>query len=217
MGHLCVGPARSHQSRHPPAPGAAPAARPTPDRADERPAPVNARHAGHLLRRRDRHGRQHPSRRPRRRAHADAMVGGPQWRILARRSGRASSFRPSWIRSTVSRRSMWRRRSRDPHSLLNWMRRMLPAAPQPHRVRPRHVALPLSGQPARPRLSARARGRDHPVRRQSGAHAAGGRARPVGLRRPRAGGDDGAVGLSADRPAHLSPDACRPTASTGSS
>ena len=63
-------------------------ARPPPHRADERPAAVDARHAGDLLRRRDRHGRQHPSRRPRRRAHADAMVARPQRRLLARRSRR---------------------------------------------------------------------------------------------------------------------------------
>ena len=43
------------------------------------------RHPGDLLRRRDRHGRQPVSRRPRRGAHADAMVGRPQCRVLARR------------------------------------------------------------------------------------------------------------------------------------
>ena len=48
-----------------------------------------SRHADHLLRRRDRHGRQHLSRRPQRRAHADAMDVGPQRRLLALRSGAA--------------------------------------------------------------------------------------------------------------------------------
>ena len=45
-------------------------------------------HAGladRLLRRRDRHGRQRLSRRPQRRAHADAVEPGPQRRLLARR------------------------------------------------------------------------------------------------------------------------------------
>ena len=37
-----------------------------------------------LLRRRARHGRQLLSRRPRRRAHADAVVGRPQWRLQPR-------------------------------------------------------------------------------------------------------------------------------------
>ena len=81
--------ARPHQCRHPPAPGAADGQRPAQDRADELAAAVVSGHADHLLRRRDRHGRQHLSRRPQRRAHADAMDAGPQWRLLARRSGAA--------------------------------------------------------------------------------------------------------------------------------
>ena len=40
-------------------------------------------HAGHLLRRRDRHGRQRLPRRPQRRAHADAVERRPQRRLLA--------------------------------------------------------------------------------------------------------------------------------------
>ena len=55
------------------------------DRAAEQPAAVAARLAGHLLRRRDRHGRQHLPRRPQRRAHADAVEPRPQRRLLARR------------------------------------------------------------------------------------------------------------------------------------
>ena len=51
-----------HQSRHPPPPRTAAGTRPAADRADERPAAVDARHAGDLLRRRDRDGRQHPPR-----------------------------------------------------------------------------------------------------------------------------------------------------------
>ena len=50
-------------------------------------------HADHLLRRRDRHGRQHLSRRPQRRAHADAVDLGPQRRLLAARSGAGSISR----------------------------------------------------------------------------------------------------------------------------
>ena len=46
-------------------------------------------HARHLLRRRDRDGRQRLSRRSQRRAHADAVDGGSQRRLLARRSGAA--------------------------------------------------------------------------------------------------------------------------------
>ena len=80
---------RAHQCRHPPAAGAADGQRPAQDRADELAAAVVPGHADHLLRRRDRHGRQHLSRRPQRRPHADAVDAGPQWRLLARRSGAA--------------------------------------------------------------------------------------------------------------------------------
>jgi maltose alpha-D-glucosyltransferase/alpha-amylase len=62
------------QRRHPPPPGAADGQRPAQDRAAEQPAVVDAGHADPLLRRRDRHGRQHLPRRPQRRAHADAVV-----------------------------------------------------------------------------------------------------------------------------------------------
>ena len=54
-------------------------------------ADVAAGHADHLLRRRDRHGRQHLSRRPQRRANADAVDPGSQRRLLALRSGTALS------------------------------------------------------------------------------------------------------------------------------
>ena len=46
-------------------------------------------HAGPLLRRRDRHGRQHLPRRSRRRAHADAVERRPQRRLLARQPAAA--------------------------------------------------------------------------------------------------------------------------------
>ncbi|MDR9256331.1 hypothetical protein FEP14_02868 [Burkholderia multivorans] len=82
-------PPRAPEPRDPAPARTADGARPPPHRADQFAAAVDARHARHLLRRRDRHGRQHPSRRPRRRAHADAVVVGPQRRLLARRSGTA--------------------------------------------------------------------------------------------------------------------------------
>jgi hypothetical protein len=58
-------------------------------RADERPALLAAGHAGDLLRRRDRHGRQHLPRRPQRRAHAHAVERRPQRRLLARQPAAA--------------------------------------------------------------------------------------------------------------------------------
>ncbi len=60
--------------------------RPAQDRADELAAAVVSGHADHLLRRRNRHGRQYLSRRSQRCAHADAMDAGPQRRVLPRRS-----------------------------------------------------------------------------------------------------------------------------------
>src|SRR3546814_7269402 len=83
LAHLCRRQARQDQPRHPPAPRPADAEQPPPDRADERPAALHARHAGALLRRRDPHGRQLLPRRPRRRAHADAVDGGPPRRLFA--------------------------------------------------------------------------------------------------------------------------------------
>ena len=53
----------------------------------------HARHADHLLRRRDRHGRQRLPRRPQRRAHADAVERRPQRRLLRRRHSRRSTAR----------------------------------------------------------------------------------------------------------------------------
>src|SRR6185437_12853487 len=56
------------------------------DRVDELDPAVNARNADHLLRRRNRHGRQYLSGRPQQRTHTDAMDAGPQWRLFSLRS-----------------------------------------------------------------------------------------------------------------------------------
>ena len=79
------GPAHEAEPRHPPAPGAAARQRPRRDRAAARDPVLAAGLARPLLRRRDRDGRQHLPRRPRRRAHADAVDARPQRRLLARR------------------------------------------------------------------------------------------------------------------------------------
>ena len=140
---------RPHQSRHPPPPGAADGQRPAQDRADERAAAVDARHAGHLLRRRDRHGRQLLSsatatacaRRCSGRATATAASPAP--------TRSSSTCRRSWTRSTASRRSTSRRSRTRPISLLNWMRRLIAVRKQHKRLRPRHADLPLSAATAR--------------------------------------------------------------------
>ena len=103
---LCVRARARHeaQPRDPPSPGAADGRRPPPRRAPELPAAHPAREPHHLLRRRDRHGRQGVARRPQRRAHAHAVVARPQRGILERRARAVSTCRSSRIRSTATRR-----------------------------------------------------------------------------------------------------------------
>ena len=208
--HLCRRPPRPHQPRHPPPPGAAAGERPAPDRADERLAAVDAGHARHLLRRRDRHGRQHLPRRPRRRAHADALVDGPQRRLLARRAaaaGAAADHGPDLRLPGDQRRGAGGQPAL--HAELDPAHAGGPPAAQG--VRPRHPAVSLPAQPQDPRLPARAHARerpdrDDPVRQQPGPHRAGGGAGPVGVRRAGAGGHRRRVRVPADRPAHLPAD-----------
>ena len=80
-------------------------------RADDLAAVRVPRHADHLLRRRDRHGRQHLSGRPQRRPHADAVERRPQRAGSHAPIRRGSTHRRSWIRSTATRPSTSRRRS----------------------------------------------------------------------------------------------------------
>ena len=118
-------PAGAHQPRHPPPPGAAAGQQPPPHRADERPAVLAARHAGHLLRRRDRHGRQHLPRRPQRRAHADAVerrTATP----ASRAPTRSSSILPVIIDPEYHYEAVnVEAQQTNPHSLLWWMRRII--------------------------------------------------------------------------------------------
>ena len=75
--------AGAHQSRHPPPARAAARQQSAPHRADECAVVLAAGYAGHLLRRRNRDGRQRVSRRSRRRAHAHAVEPRSQCRLLA--------------------------------------------------------------------------------------------------------------------------------------
>ena len=171
--------ARPDQPRHPPPPRAAPRERPAQDRADEVPRPVDARHAGALLRRRDRHGRQHLPRRPRRRAHADAVDPRPQRRLLP---GEPAAAVPAGDPGPDLRLRRDQRRGADPGAD---QPAELDAAhdrdpQQQRRPGPRHDPVPLSVEPQGPGLDPRARGRAGPVRGQPVARAPGGAARPVG-------------------------------------
>ena len=76
------GPEDAAQHRHRPPAGAA-ARQPAPDDgAVPRPALLDAGQPDPLLRRRDRDGREHPPRRPRRGPHTDAVDARPQRRLL---------------------------------------------------------------------------------------------------------------------------------------
>src|SRR6266508_1407714 len=100
------GSAHARQRRHPPAAGAFAGERPQPGGAVHRVTALAARLTGAVLRRRDRHGRQHLARRPRRRAYADAVDAGPQCRLLEGDAGPAVPARQpgSGVRLPVGQR-----------------------------------------------------------------------------------------------------------------
>ena len=83
-----------------------------------------SRHADLVLRRRDRHGRQHLSRRPQWRAHADAMDIGPQCRIFTVRSRAALSAGGDGPHLRLQAINVEAQQS-DPSSLLQWTRNMI--------------------------------------------------------------------------------------------
>ncbi len=155
LGHLCRRPPRPAQSRHPPPPGAAARARPAPHRADERlllsmpGTPViyygDEIGMGDNIHLGDRDGVRTP----------DAVVARPQRRLLARRSRRAWCCPPIMDPLYGYEAVNVEAQSRDPHSLLNWMRRMLAVRRQHARLWTRHAAVSLSQKPQSPRLSAR--------------------------------------------------------------
>ncbi len=103
------------------------------DRAAQRPADVAARHAGHLLRRRNRHGRQRLPRRPRWRAHADAVVARTATpgsrRVNPQQLQLPVIIDPEFHFETVNVETQLA----NPESLLWWMRRTI-ALRRRHRV-----------------------------------------------------------------------------------
>ena len=103
-------PADEGQHRHPPPPRPAARERHQPDRAVHRAAALAARLARPVLRRRDRDGRQHLARRPRRRPHPDAVDTRPQRRASRPPSRSGSTCRPTRTRSTATRSPTSRRR-----------------------------------------------------------------------------------------------------------
>jgi maltose alpha-D-glucosyltransferase/alpha-amylase len=156
------------------------------DRADQCPAAVAARFAVPVLRRRDRHGRQHLARRPRRGPDADAVDPRPQRRLLDGRPRQALPARSCSRSSTTTRASTSRLRWRRPSSLLHWTRGML-AARRQHPVfglgrfvpvecdNPHVLRLPAGARRGR---GQRRGGRGDPLREQPLARAPGRPARP---------------------------------------
>ena len=94
--------------------------------------------------------------------------------------------------------------SNDRHSLLNWMRRTIAIRRQYQVFGRGSIPAAVSEEPQGPGLSARIRGPHDPVRRQPGAHAAGGGTGTVGIRRPDADRAGRWLGVPADRSAQLS-------------
>ncbi|CAA9331956.1 MAG: GH13_16 / GH13_36 / GH13_4 / GH13_23 / GH13_ 17 / GH13 / GH13_31 / GH13_40 / GH13_30 / GH13_29 / G H13_35 / GH13_20 / GH13_2 / GH13_34 / GH13_18 / GH13 _21 / GH13_10 / GH13_1 / GH13_19, partial [uncultured Gemmatimonadaceae bacterium] len=194
--------ADAHQRGDPPPARAADGQRPPADRADERAPHVDAGHADHLLRRRDRHGRQRLPRRPQRRAHADAVERVVELGLLRRRQ--RGALQPPHRRPALRLPG----RERDVAGAHADVAAALDAAPgggaaAAQGVRARDAGVPAPGQHQGARVPARVRGRDDPLRELALALRAARGARPRALRRPRAGGAVERAAVPADRRAAL--------------
>ena len=108
-------------------------------------AVLAAGHADHLLRRRDRNGRQHLPRRPQRGAHPDAVEPRPERRVLDRQS--AAALLPGDHRPGVPLRGAQRRGAAEQPALAALVDeapgRAAQAVPG---LRPRHAAVPHPGE-----------------------------------------------------------------------
>ena len=135
--------------------------------------------AGPLLRRRDRDGRQRLPRRPRRRAHADA-VDAATATAASRRADFAQLYAPPLMDPVYGFQAVnVEAQLRQPTSLLRWMRRFISLRKE-HPVFGLGTYEPLT--PSNPRIFAHVRtlrGRRDAVRPQPRALRAGGRARPL--------------------------------------
>ena len=120
------GPGQGHAAlrpRHPPPARADARRRSPPPRARLQPDVHAAGHAGHPLRRRDRHGRRPAPARAQLRAHADAVVDRAARRLHEeRQAGRA---RDRSAARTATSRSTPRSSGAIPNSLLNWTERII--------------------------------------------------------------------------------------------
>ena len=155
-----------------------------------------------LLRRRDRDGRQHLSRRSQRRADADAVdapIATPGSRApTPRASSRRVVMDPVYGYQAVNVEAQ----ERSPASLLNWMKRLIASAPAASRVRARrlHSCARRNRKCWRTCASSTAR-RSCCVANLSGTRSR--RARPSRLRGTRAGGAAGTDTVPARGPGAL--------------
>ena len=162
------------------------------NRAVHRPAAVPAGLADPLLRRRDRHGRQHLARRPGRRTDPDAVDPGPQRRLLDGRPRPAlpadhhgPGLRPPGHQCrgvhglAVLAAALDPPHDRDPQAEPRLRPRLLHRTPV---LQPGGARLPAGGP-----LDGGQRGRSGPVREQLLPVRAADRARPAGVRRPAPG------------------------------
>ena len=203
--HLRGGPSDARERGHPPAPRSAHGQRPGPHQAPEQPAALAARLAHHLLRRRDRHGRQFLPRRPQRGAHPDAVEPGPQRGVLARGPAApvsAPDHGPGvWLRG---------RQRRGPAARAQFAPQLdAPAhrgAQGPQGVRARHLHHAPPGQPQDLRLRATVRKRDHPLRGEPRPLRSAGGAGPRRVPGLRAGGAPRRQPFPPGRGAALLPD-----------
>src|SRR5581483_11456044 len=182
------GPAHEAQPRDPTPARAAARQRPRRDPADARDPLLAARRAGPLLRRRGGYGRQHLPRRPRRRAHADAVDERPQRRLLAR--GLPAAL-PAAVDGPRLRVPGGERRGAVAPAELAAALAAPPrrAAQGPPGVWARHLRGTAAGEPAHLRARAAVRRRHDSLRPQPCALGASGRARPIALGGARARGD----------------------------
>ena len=175
-----------------------------------------------VLRRRDRHGRQHLARRPRRGPDPDAVVPGPECRLLPCPTRPGCTCRRSWTPIYGFQTVNVEAQVNSTASLLHWTRRMI-------EIRKQHPAFALGefsdlggSKPDRAVLHAdlrprrRRAGRDGPLRQQSLPIPPAGRTRPPGAQRRGAGRTDRRHPVPGHRRAALPADPWPGTASTGS-
>ncbi len=133
--------------------------RPPPHRTHERAAVLPAGHADHLLRRRDRDGGQHLSRRSQRRTHADAVEFRPERRLLARQP--AAALFAGGDRPRIPLRGVERGGPTGQSPFRIVVDEAVDRAPQAaRRLRPGHDRIPAARQPARARIPPAVRGAD---------------------------------------------------------